>query len=343
MLKQPTDKTSTKIEECYTAEACPGWTESGGLCDGLPRNTTKWPDCSCGYAGPLCAECDAGYFLGTFSKRECRKCGETNAHGPTIFIAAVAIGAAAIGAGAAIAPRQRIVNGFRYQAARYMYRMGRVKARVIFFALQTLSEFVLISEKVAGRGGAFAEPAATFARMLGITNLDVFGFIPLGCVVNDSTFSFYTKLLVKVVGPIVPLVLLWARPLTNFTGGARRDHSVRFAAKWSLVWLELVLPSVTTTIVETYVCRRFDNGELFLNAMLTIPCDGSHRRRSWVLFASLAAAIYPLGVPLLFFSLMCLNRDQIKPVLQMLQDHRAATSVTRDGLTGLAHDEARRL
>jgi hypothetical protein len=92
----------------------------------------------------------------------------------------------------------------------------------------------------------------SFARVLGATNLGVLRFVPLGCVMPQS--SFYTKLEIKTIGPIIPLVLLWIRPAVHTVTGAQHvEKSAQFAAKYSLLWLELTLTSVSTTIIETFV------------------------------------------------------------------------------------------
>lgn len=123
----------------------------------------------------------------------------------------------------------------------------------------------------------------------------------------------------------MPIALLYCRHLVQvFIGDTQsRESSSRFAAKYSLLWLELVLASVSTTIVETFVCEKFDGGTFYLNAELTLPCNGSRRRIGWVIYSGFALAVYPFGVPMLMFCLMFYNRNSIKPILQTLQEHDA--------------------
>ena len=141
----------------------------------------------------------------------------------------------------------------------------------------------------------------------------------MGCVLPEATF--YSKLVAKTAGPVMPLALLWAWPAVCAIRGAGKtklEHCTRFAAKFSLLWLELILTSVSTTIIETFVslylpnyrgmgnlcpinkcilwqvCSGYD-GEYFLNAQMTLRCDGSPRRNAWLVFAGLAVGVYPLG------------------------------------------------
>ena len=103
---------------------------------------------------------------------------------------------------------------------------------------------------------------------------------------------------------------------------ARRQESAYFAAKYSLVLMELVLPSVSTTIIEASRCSSFDGGERYLREQLTISCT-SASRRTWEIYTSLCVLLYPIGIPTLLFTLLYLNRNEIRPVLEVLRDHDA--------------------
>jgi hypothetical protein len=98
----------------------------------------------------------------------------------------------------------------------------------------------------------------------------------------------------KNVGPIVPVALLWTWSAFHVITGAnklRQEHSARFAAKCSLLWMELVLAFVSTTIIETFIWSEFD-GDCFLNAR---ACDQSPKRVAWIVFACISVAAYPIG------------------------------------------------
>ena len=106
--------------------------------------------------------------------------------------------------------------------------------------------------------------------------------------------DFYVKLLFKTLGPIMVILLLCTWPLTACAVGAPYEEDARSAARLGLVFLELVLPSVSTTIAETFVCQDFDDGS-FLRAQLTLQCNGSVNRKYWVSYASVMLAVYPAG------------------------------------------------
>ena len=82
-------------------------------------------------------------------------------------------------------------------------------------------------------------------------------YVPAECVVKQT--DFYTALALKTIGPMVVIALLWTKPLLYFVAG--RKDAVQAASQdataWSMLLLELCLPSVSTQISETFVCEHF--------------------------------------------------------------------------------------
>ena len=290
---------STKLYKCrFGVASCPGTANSSCL-------DAQWPGCKCGYAGALCAVCAPHYYASLAGSR-CENCSNRKglfravAWRVSLFVVVL------VGVVIVLTQRKRIANSAHYRTARYFYRLLRVKVRIIFFAVQTLSEFSIISANTDNGDGGFPEPAATFSRLLGVANLDVIAFIPIGCVWPDATF--HSKLVAKTLGPIVLIALLWIRPAVHTITSAdqvRQDQSARVSAKYSLLLLEIFLASISTTIIETFVCTEMD-GEYFLNAELTLRCDGSPKRISWTIYAGFALALYTAGQS---FMLSALTRD----------------------------------
>ena len=172
-----------------------------------------------------------------------------------------------------------------------LYRIGKVKLRTIFFVFQVISSFASIS-KDTGAQVKYPQPAASVAAAMGAANLDLFSFVSLRCMLPDT--HFYTNLLIKTMAPFAVIALLFTYPLVLRASRKPYQKAWQTSARLSLFMLELVLPSTTTTIGQTLACDHFDNG-WFLRAQLTIPCDGSRRRKVWVTYASLMIAIFPLG------------------------------------------------
>ena len=156
--------------------------------------------------------------------------------------------------------------------------------------LQVISQFATISSDAGA--SSYPEPAATFVRTLSATNFAILGFIPLGCIAGSMTF--YDKTAFQVSAPLVIIALFWCYPLYNWLLKRPSDMAVTKAKERSLLLLELVLPSIATSLVQVFGCTEFDDGS-FLAESLTLACDDSDERVFWVLFAGISLTVYILG------------------------------------------------
>ena len=138
-------------------------------------------------------------------------------------------------------------------------------------------------------------------RALGFTNLDFLTYVPAECVHPESTF--YTKLVIKTIGPIIICALLWlpvlcvlvlklhqnVRDKRNTRRKDKLDEQlVRFrtsAISVSLLFLEISLPSISSTIAQAFMCEEI-GGERYLSAHLTMSCEPSSNRVWWESYAS---------------------------------------------------------
>jgi hypothetical protein len=120
----------------------------------------------------------------------------------------------------------------------------------MFFTSQVISSFRAISSET-GEKVPFPDPAGTFAAALGLSNMDVFSFVSLRCMIPET--NFYTVLLVKTMLPFCMIALRFCYPLARCV--ARRPHRQAWhtSARFSLLCLEVVLPSITTTVVQTVI------------------------------------------------------------------------------------------
>ena len=62
----------------------------------------------------------------------------------------------------------------------------------------------------------------------------------------------------------------------------------------TVTFLNWPMPRTGKTLSEMFVCDRFGD-DFFLRSDLSLPCDGSARRRGWIMFASCMLAVYPIG------------------------------------------------
>ena len=150
------------------------------------------------------------------------------------------------------------------------------------------------SSNSGSSGAGYPPSAATFAAGLGLSNLDLAAFVPVGCLAPTTTF--YDLLVFKTVAPLGAVTLMWTPAAAMHI--ARKDSApaARTAARWSLFLMELIVSSVSTTVVQTFICDEFDGGD-YLSAQLTLACDGSEQRRYYLGYAVFMVLVYPIGKP----------------------------------------------
>ena len=286
-----TGPTSIVVLTCEFGDlSCPGQNaDATSQCgddsniDDEKRNENAY--CDCGYVGPLCSVCDDNYLETWAQYRACQPCGQGGSYAPLIILLSSVV---LIGLSIVVCVLK--IKGCKKKVMKF-YRTGSVKWRILFFAGQVISQFSSISGNT-GEKRKYPQPAATAAEVLGVSNIEVFSFVSLRCMMPDT--HFYTTLLIKTVGPFVVLALLWTYPLFCFMIRKPSRSAWNFSARWSLVFLEVIVSATTTAIVQTLACDEFDDGH-FLRVQLTLACDGSPHRRKWVIFAWLMGAVYPLG------------------------------------------------
>ena len=65
--------------------------------------------------------------------------------------------------------------------------------------------------------------------------------------------DYYDTLRIKTLGPLAVVALFWMWPLSKAAQGKPHAGARGTAAKLSLFWLELVLVSVSTTIMQCFM------------------------------------------------------------------------------------------
>lgn len=78
------------------------------------------------------------------------------------------------------------------------------------------------------------------------------------------------------------------------------------------ICLFLVYPSVCSKTFSALQCESFEDGSAYLIADLSIDCHAPWRG-FWVTYACVMIAVYALGVPALFASVLWWHRDAINP------------------------------
>ena len=160
-----------------------------------------------------------------------------------------------------------------------------------------ISQFssIVMGASVSSDGaGGYSPSAATFAAALGVSNFDILSFIPVTCLFPATTF--YHKLLLSTLAPLGVITLFWLPAFKRRITGTRSTKAERTAANWSIFLLEFIVSSVSTVVVQTFSCDKFDD-ELFLRAELVLKCDGSDERKLYLTHAWFALFVYPISKP----------------------------------------------
>ena len=145
------------------------------------------------------------------------------------------------------------------------------------------------------------------------------------CVVESNFYTtvIVTSLLPIVICVVVALVMLAEKERRKYKeqrkDEERRSSIIRevqetmwaLSAAAILLVLYVTLPTTTKDILRVFSCERFDTGELLLRADYSVNCKTSESHAMRV-FAAFMVAVWPFGVPLLFFVLLFRNRTAVQ-------------------------------
>ena len=229
--------------------------------------------CASGYSGVLCGICESGvtrglmvacmivwrhtyhncvtcithpgYFLGRAQAHQaCKPCGK-----PLSWIRSVLYAAAILTCTAGLGVAA-IKTGATKITRRY-YSIGKERGKWLLHTVQIISSFSSVSETTGSRQSV-SEPAASFVQLLSLSNVEIFSLWPsFPCSIPNN--SFYTQLVFKTtVLPLAPIVLVWMYFLRGkYLGGGLAFHTAaKMPAKYTLYWVDLVLPTISTTIAQ---------------------------------------------------------------------------------------------
>ena len=144
-----------------------------------------------------------------------------------------------------------------------------------------------------------------------IPSIDAFR-LPLGCV---QIGSFFDQLLFLVVLPgvlvLLTVVCSFGIEVRTESEAASLKAGVIRALPYLLYIFFFAFPLVSSRAFQAFDCEEFDDGTRFLRADYSLDCDDAEYRRvldlAWV-----AIALYPLGVPLLYITLLWCARKAIR-------------------------------
>ena len=300
--------------------------------------------CGVGYTGPMCSICDTGYYL---SDVKCLPCGGTGAISTTLIVLLIvcpllviivllgryyynqqalkkvkSLTTTATAAGTA-ASQSLMDQLFTWWKKSYSEIMVRVKIIISTFQIITVTSTVFKVSMPPGFTG--------FANSFKIFNLNFSSLFPIGCSAN---FNFMTSLLWSTMSPILIGCILtilflieyyyFRRQIQADKGrkkGAKRAKFAEVQMKYINYFFYityLILPSVTTTIFQIFICTNLDPhnednnpDDYFLTADMSISCTSDYYYQ-WVVYAIFMIILYPVGIPSLYLYVLYINREEIK-------------------------------
>ena len=283
---------SLNILACQNEEHCLGGTD--------PNNY-----CAEGYGGPLCSVCMDGYSaVGAGEGLSCSKCeGSATATvvvGITVLLLLFSLIVRFI------LKKDKTESRLSRASKKLENKLGRAEPviKIVFAYFQVVGSLDLIF------GIKFPPVYSTVISFLsGVFSLDFISFMPIGCVFSST---HYTLLLSYTLVPLSLSIFLvcWYNKLKKEAG----EKSISLRNKLFELFLALtflLLPSVSVKIFTTFGCVDFDNGTSFLKVDFSLDCQ-SAVHSFYKAFAAFMVAVYPVGIPLMYFFLLFRKRQLLK-------------------------------
>ena len=335
--------TSVAVLTCPDeASGCEGGIATG---DGL---------CEEGYEGPLCAVCSDGYY---FSSGVCEMCGEDGVVLRPAVITFLCI-AAVLSAIVVFFFYSKCIDGVDDDAsdngkseptgtlARCYYHSRRVIRKIIREMRAqikiVMTTYQIVSTIPSNLSVEFPESFVDFLRVFSVFNLNVISVVPFSC---QRPYTFIDKLVFTTLFPVALAILLMllfvGEGMWNVRNTSLKNPDATTRAKieelknqyltYFFFLTYLVLPSVSTTIFQTFLCTDVDprnedsdKYDSYLIADMNISCTSDYYK-SGVAYAIFMLLVYVVGIPTMYFVLLYMNREEI-----MHRDYQAVSTENTD-------------
>ena len=197
------------------------------------------------------------------------------------------------------------------------------KAKVVIAVWQIAASTVTVLFRVR-----FPPIFARSMKLFQVLGLTIFEVSSLNCIFG---WTYFEKMLFVTLAPFAVIGLFAACYACLQRCKGQRQVSSKIAF-YVLLFLYLILPSISTFIIGHFSCSTFaDDGDKHtlrvVSSDLSIKCT-SKRYKTWSVYAAIMIGIWPLGVPFIFTLLLWRNRRKLNPRL----DKVAATATTKEGL-----------
>ena len=208
-----------------------------------------------------------------------------------------------------------------------------VKVKIIVATVQVVSETPSIFSI------KFPSSFEKFSDSFGFLNISLSGIFPLAC---GSGWTFIDNMILTTLAPIGACVLIFlafeidlymrlkkVRQEQNEDDRIGHNEQLVIEAEqyeeakdkyfnYFFYLTYLVLPNVTLTIFETFVCVNVDPDnndnyeyDYFLKADLSLNCEDNYYK-SGVIYAVFMLFVYPIGIPVMYYYFLNHAKEEIK-------------------------------
>ena len=159
---------------------------------------------------------------------------------------------------------------------------------------------------------AMPASVASLLNVVDVLNLSIDAFgLPLSCLQLGSLFD---QLLFLVLSPCVLGLLFLACSMATEVLTKRKAANLKAglirALPYLLYLLFFAFPLVSSRAFQAFDCEEFDDGTRFLRVDYSLDCNDAEYDRV-VSLAWVAIALYPIGIPLMYLTLLLYARKAI--------------------------------
>lgn len=159
-----------------------------------------------------------------------------------------------------------------------------------------------------------------FLDGVALLNFDFGWVLSAACVVDTD---FHDRLLFSTTVPLVCVAILgatYAIAMRRNRGSAAGRANVRHRHLSMLLFLSFfVYSSVTSTLFRMFACEKLDDGKHYLRADYQIECD-SAKHEALQIYAGFMIALYTVGIPVAYATLLLGNREVLADKARRTQD-----------------------
>jgi len=183
--------------------------------------------------------------------------------------------------------------------------MVKIKIAFVFFQVILLFQDVYLIQ--------YPPPYIDFLAFVAFVELDIFRVAKMECAVSGG---FLGKLIFSTCIPLGVSLFLFLGWIFSFFKFGRETRQFKIIentlVNLFIIMTYLLYPSLCATIFSAVVCEDFDDGNSYLRADYSVNCDSSEYSSIYTV-ALVMILVYPIGIPIMYFSLLFVEKDKLDP------------------------------